>query len=182
MSAADVLEGEMVPYSDVYSETGSVTRGGQSCGFVFEHGDESFMVEDLYCPNPECDCQCVLLVFMAEELDLSSTDPTATVLADVFDVSLGLWGEVEKLNPHSCSETEARDLLSVWRETEPDLLEIMTERYLDIKSLGRRILDENEPTQEVDGSPHVRKTPKVGRNDPCPCGSGKKFKKCCLGA
>jgi len=23
---------------------------------------------------------------------------------------------------------------------------------------------------------------RVGRNDPCPCGSGKKFKKCCLGA
>ncbi len=28
----------------------------------------------------------------------------------------------------------------------------------------------------------VRRTePKVGRNDPCPCGSGKKFKKCCSG-
>ena len=26
----------------------------------------------------------------------------------------------------------------------------------------------------------VRDQPKVGRNDPCPCGSGKKFKKCCL--
>jgi len=25
----------------------------------------------------------------------------------------------------------------------------------------------------------VRDQPKVGRNDPCPCGSGKKFKKCC---
>ena len=25
-----------------------------------------------------------------------------------------------------------------------------------------------------------RKTPKVGRNDPCPCGSGQKFKKCCM--
>jgi SEC-C motif-containing protein len=25
----------------------------------------------------------------------------------------------------------------------------------------------------------VRAQPKVGRNDPCPCGSGKKFKKCC---
>ncbi|MDK2905829.1 MAG: preprotein translocase subunit SecA, partial [Eubacteriaceae bacterium] len=24
-----------------------------------------------------------------------------------------------------------------------------------------------------------RKTQKVGRNDPCPCGSGKKYKKCC---
>ena len=25
----------------------------------------------------------------------------------------------------------------------------------------------------------VRASPKVGRNDPCPCGSGKKYKKCC---
>lgn len=25
----------------------------------------------------------------------------------------------------------------------------------------------------------VREAPKVGRNDPCPCGSGRKFKKCC---
>lgn len=25
----------------------------------------------------------------------------------------------------------------------------------------------------------VRDSPKVGRNDPCPCGSGKKYKKCC---
>jgi uncharacterized protein YecA (UPF0149 family) len=28
--------------------------------------------------------------------------------------------------------------------------------------------------------PYVRAAPKVGRNDPCPCGSGKKYKKCCL--
>lgn len=27
----------------------------------------------------------------------------------------------------------------------------------------------------------VRKSASAGRNDPCPCGSGKKFKKCCLG-
>lgn len=27
--------------------------------------------------------------------------------------------------------------------------------------------------------PMVRQQPKVGRNDPCPCGSGKKHKKCC---
>jgi len=29
--------------------------------------------------------------------------------------------------------------------------------------------------------PFIRADAKVGRNDPCPCGSGKKFKKCCLG-
>ncbi len=27
--------------------------------------------------------------------------------------------------------------------------------------------------------PVVKKDKKVGRNDPCPCGSGKKYKKCC---
>ena len=27
--------------------------------------------------------------------------------------------------------------------------------------------------------PLVRQAPKVGRNDPCSCNSGKKFKKCC---
>jgi uncharacterized protein len=30
------------------------------------------------------------------------------------------------------------------------------------------------------GTPTIRRDePKVGRNDPCPCGSGKKFKQCC---
>ena len=28
-------------------------------------------------------------------------------------------------------------------------------------------------------APVTREAPKVGRNDPCPCGSGRKFKKCC---
>ncbi|PCC69059.1 SEC-C motif-containing protein [Nannocystis exedens] len=28
-------------------------------------------------------------------------------------------------------------------------------------------------------APYVRTAPKIGRNDPCPCGSGKKYKKCC---
>ncbi len=31
----------------------------------------------------------------------------------------------------------------------------------------------------VKPKPIVREEPKVGRNDPCPCGSGKKYKKCC---
>lgn len=27
---------------------------------------------------------------------------------------------------------------------------------------------------------YIREEPKIGRNDPCPCGSGKKYKKCCM--
>ena len=29
--------------------------------------------------------------------------------------------------------------------------------------------------------PFVSPTTKIGRNDPCPCGSGRKYKKCCQG-
>ena len=36
-----------------------------------------------------------------------------------------------------------------------------------------------EDGEFVGEKPVVREEPKVGRNDPCPCGSGKKYKKCC---
>lgn len=42
----------------------------------------------------------------------------------------------------------------------------------------RQNVGENKPSPEVKRLP---KTVKVGRNDPCPCGSGLKYKKCCLG-
>jgi SEC-C motif-containing protein len=52
------------------------------------------------------------------------------------------------------------------------------------------IMHENSEFEEIDGNwiftrtlrqgpPPVVNAPKVGRNDPCPCGSGKKYKKCC---
>ncbi len=49
------------------------------------------------------------------------------------------------------------------------------------RSLFRKV---NGVWKFIDGElvkqqPIRRETPKVGRNDPCPCGSGKKYKKCC---
>jgi len=38
----------------------------------------------------------------------------------------------------------------------------------------------DDSNSTADDQPYVRAAPKVGRNDPCPCGSGKKYKKCCL--
>ncbi|NLE40403.1 MAG: preprotein translocase subunit SecA [Lentisphaerae bacterium] len=35
------------------------------------------------------------------------------------------------------------------------------------------------PAEGAPAQPVERDAPKVGRNDPCPCGSGKKYKKCC---
>ena len=37
----------------------------------------------------------------------------------------------------------------------------------------------NAPHEQAGPPPVTRDEPKVGRNDPCPCGSGKKYKKCC---
>ena len=34
------------------------------------------------------------------------------------------------------------------------------------------------PGRQGEGTTVVRSMPKVGRNDPCPCGSGKKYKQC----
>jgi len=38
--------------------------------------------------------------------------------------------------------------------------------------------EDGSVSQETDPSTQVAEVPKVGRNDPCPCGSGKKYKQC----
>ncbi len=43
-----------------------------------------------------------------------------------------------------------------------------------------RHLDSDNALSHLFDAAFERDGPKVGRNDPCPCGSGKKFKKCCL--
>lgn len=40
---------------------------------------------------------------------------------------------------------------------------------------GKLIID-----YDIKGQTIINDMPKVGRNEPCPCGSGKKYKKCCL--
>jgi preprotein translocase subunit SecA len=37
----------------------------------------------------------------------------------------------------------------------------------------------SEAAAAVEKAKPVHTGPKVGRNDPCPCGSGKKYKQCC---
>ncbi|MBO8093926.1 MAG: SEC-C domain-containing protein, partial [Prosthecochloris sp.] len=38
---------------------------------------------------------------------------------------------------------------------------------------------ENKSDNTLKKEPVKRQGDKIGRNDPCPCGSGKKYKKCC---
>ena len=50
--------------------------------------------------------------------------------------------------------------------------------------LPNEILNDNEPCCNDTSccppkTPITREIPKIGRNDPCICGNGRKFKKCC---
>lgn len=51
---------------------------------------------------------------------------------------------------------------------------------LDYASLGRMISEAMEELEDPGVTTVQHDEPKVSRNDPCPCGSGKKYKKCCL--
>ena len=83
-----------------------------------------------------------------------------------------------------------------WKFYDPQAIVQRQERWADEdrKALERETRPDGEQEEEEDGDDYgidddddygptetyVRPSPKIGRNDPCPCGSGKKYKKCCL--
>lgn len=77
------------------------------------------------------------------------------------DTVVGLGYDVEKLymNMVGCN--------AEWLYTLPQWDKLLSEEK-------RKELYKTEKSSKT-----IVKPPKVGRNDPCPCGSGKKYKKCC---
>jgi uncharacterized protein len=57
-----------------------------------------------------------------------------------------------------------------------EALEAISDAVAGLHEYFRPMREELDRERRV---PIRRAAPKVGRNDPCPCGSGKKFKKCC---
>ncbi len=70
-----------------------------------------------------------------------------------------------------CSSNEENDLD----------FKLLKDRYDRMKkiTLAQHLTEEKGSDQSKQSSENTVAV-KVGRNDPCPCGSGKKFKKCCL--
>ena len=65
---------------------------------------------------------------------------------------------------------------AAWKPSGPSQAEIDT--------MVRKALDQSASTTTPPSAQPQKKRviPKIGRNMPCPCGSGKKYKRCCLGA
>lgn len=72
-------------------------------------------------------------------------------------------------------QTQVREQRQITRAPQPKL---QTSRTDNISATGN-IQPNYQPNEDAPAKPQqVKGVIKVGRNDPCPCGSGKKFKQC----
>ncbi|MGF6872761.1 SEC-C metal-binding domain-containing protein [Paraburkholderia sp. MM5477-R1] len=110
------------------------------------------------CPIPSCDCAEVNLHF-------EPVLPGETSSPGHVNVHLG--GNI-RVEPETIRDrARLEQLWAAYCQRHPRYLERLSHRDTLIKTVGERLV-----------AP-AKAEPKVGRNDPCPCGSGKKYKKCC---
>ena len=137
----------------------------------FSLNGDTWRVDDQYCVQPRCSCRDCVLSFIQLP---SSPGPESALIRP--SLSLRYYydsGRSETLPPlpgEKACLTSGQELLDALKTVRPDFNSLLIERHTLLRCLFRRALRR----QNV----HVS-TPKRGRNDPCPCGSGKKYKRCC---
>ena len=98
----------------------------------------------------------------------------ATLLGVDFP-ELAKWREVEE-------QQAARRKTDFASMTEGGLLEVMRKLAgKDAELPDDEVLDTPLLDDPIEPPAPIVRGKKIGRNEPCPCGSGKKYKKCCLG-
>jgi uncharacterized protein YecA (UPF0149 family) len=85
------------------------------------------------------------------------------------------WEDLKPVFENTFSRTanEIDKLIREYQDTHPVADRIKKELEVEQREQRRQHLVDS-------GEPYVKSQPDVGRNDPCPCGSGKKYKKCCM--
>ncbi len=129
--------------------------------------NKQYIIFDQYCLLPKCSCTDTTLTISAmEEFDKAGKELcTVTV-----NYRTKKWGKIEgKSRP-----IDTKTVTSAIEEQISDIYKRLLDRHIKLKDIYAHCKKKYfSPTQQ----PHL---PKVGRNEPCPCGSGKKYKKCCL--
>jgi len=132
----------------------------------------------------------LIAFFVSDTVNANMTEliPQITELFAYDLVAEGVSGNLE-----SCLKDINKPSARIYKK---EIFTSISERYDHYTSTWLAYDDENESeySDYEDGEigdeiyQGIQKTvplpvekPKVGRNDPCPCGSGKKYKKCCLG-
>ena len=152
-------EGLMYAYNDVlpYGDQMIVTIDGRNC-----------IIFDQYCVLPKCKCtDTTLNIMLAETFGKAGEE--------LCSASLKYAKKSWKAFEGSSFPVSMKAVRSAIESEIPDFYERLRNRHLKLKGIYAHCKKRNfSPKQPI-------QVPKVGRNDPCPCGSGKKHKKCCMG-
>jgi hypothetical protein len=206
-----VEAGTLIYFGDILSEEGSISSGGPMTIDHFEHKGTEYVVDDAYCPNPDCDCHDVHLRF----LRCSPTPDGGVLVTHWFQATLALEGRLVSIECAGGTRAEARAIFRTWRRTSAVRLDELAWRYWKVKDIAQRSLAAAGKLQRTEQFPPGIDSPadgilpdadsrrdqlppdatappnrlsrdaespfgrRVGRNELCPCGGGKKFKKCC---
>jgi preprotein translocase subunit SecA len=119
---------------------------------------------------------------------LEQKDPLVIYKMEAFDLFRQMDSEVNKdivsfLSHCSIPVEENRPPIREGREQKTDMsrMKVRKDELVTSDTGNREMVNEGkdyyEPSEQAKQEP-VKVGPKVGRNDPCPCGSGKKYKNC----
>jgi hypothetical protein len=133
----------------------------------FTCDSRNYLVNDYYCLNSRCTCKDVHLVF--HEVPAGKRSSTHAPIAGSLTYSYG--SRTISFDRNSTASREhVQRLFDSLKTARPDLTSVVRKRHRTLRLLYSRSRRKNDPPSS---------TSKVGRNEPCPCGSGRKFKHCC---
>jgi len=141
-----------------------------------------FVVEESYCLNPHHPCRGLGLTFLPAELiddripqrPISSYDTSSFVYTSYSDPNKADQVDAGSSTSSIHNPIELKDAFFRMASISTGFFKKRHELLKKIYSLSREYY--------LQPSTVVRAEPKIGRNEACPCGSGKKYKKCCLGS
>lgn len=143
--------------------------------FLFEYKGNTYYVLDQYCTNPKCNCNDVVLVFNTLK---AQRDSCKFKFAMRLRFKTGKYSVEDKIDNLTDEELEDNFKYFIESLNDPEL-KLFKERYSRMKRITSLL---KQPSYEIEhtepNNNHLNST-KVSRNEPCPCGSGKKYKKCC---
>ncbi|OGR45019.1 MAG: hypothetical protein A2X35_06390 [Elusimicrobia bacterium GWA2_61_42] len=94
-----------------------------------------------------------------------------------------LAAELDKISPQILAQAKDPQMraliIGIYRKMLVDKVDINDDR--EVKKWMKKHPEVLQGGDTVKVETVRREDPKVGRNDACPCGSGKKYKKCCAG-
>jgi hypothetical protein len=132
-------------------------------------GGIEYVVLDQHCVRPGCGCTDAYLSLLPVEEEGGACD-SAGVVSVNYDAKT--WEPVEN-EPLPCDVALLKRLLE---STIPDFYGKLRARHKKLRAIYAHCRKRAHAAMALS----IPQEP-VGRNDPCPCGSGKKFKKCCMG-